>query len=65
MDEAEARGLAALVVCVAYHQGLRRCGTAHADMDAHQLLACLCALVPPKFHMDPRLRRRSLVLKRA
>jgi hypothetical protein len=24
-----------------------RSGTAHADMDAHQFLARLCALVPP------------------
>ncbi len=29
-----------------------RSGTAHADMDAHQFLARLCALVPPPgFHM--------------
>ncbi len=38
-------------VCVSFKTPWRS-GTAHADMDAHQFLARLCALVPPpKFHM--------------
>ncbi|MBK8266548.1 MAG: transposase [Nannocystis sp.] len=39
-----------------------RSGTAHADMDAHQFLARLCALVPPPGFLDrglPAARRAA------